>query len=138
MRLPRYILGLIVATQIAGAHAQNATPPSPVEPFADDQIEIADCIDPLDALQLDVHAKAELVRESDGVDMVQSRRCGLIRSYEAAQQRLIKYVNENWERCGIRRQYRDAISAKHRATQRLRVKACKVRLASPATQNYFP
>jgi hypothetical protein len=141
LRLARYILTLIVAAQIAGAHAQGVTvaAPPPVEPFAEDQAEIPDCIDPLDALALDVHAKAELVRESNGVDMVQSGRCRLLRSYEAAQQKLIKFVSENWERCGIRREYRSKINATHRGTQRLMMKACTMRLASPSpAENYFP
>lgn len=132
MRPARYILCLIIMAQIAGAHAQNATPvaPVPVEPFAEDQTEIPDCVDPLDVLALDVHAKAELVRESNGVAMAQSRRCRLLSSYEAAQQKLIKFVSENWARCGIRLEYRSKINATLRATQRLRVKACKVQLAS--------
>ncbi len=54
MRPARYILCLIIMAQIAGAHAQNATPvaPVPVEPFAEDQTEIPDCVDPLDVLAL--------------------------------------------------------------------------------------
>lgn len=141
MRLARSILTLVVAAQIAGAKAQSApvAAPTPVEPFAEDQAEIPDCIDPLDALALDVHAKAELVRESNAVDMAQSRRCRLLRDYEAAQRKLIKFVSENWERCGIRREYRSKINATHRATQRLMMKACTMRLASrPATPPYFP
>lgn len=140
MRLARYILCLIIVAQIAGAHAQKTTPvaPVPVEPFAEDQAEIPDCIDPLDVLALDVHAKAELVRESNGVAMAQSGRCRLLRSYEGAQQKLNKFVSENWQRCGIRLEYRSKINAALRATQRLRVKACKVQLASPATEGYLP
>ena len=138
MRLARYALALMVAMQIGGAHAQY-TAPAPVEPFAEDQAEIPDCIDPLDVLALDVHAKAELVRESNTVGMAQSQRCRLLRAYEAAQQKLIKFVTENSERCGIRREYRSKITATHRTTQRLMTKACTIRLASrPASPRYFP
>ena len=138
MRLARYAFTLIVAMQIGCAHAQSIAP-APVEPFAEDQAEIPDCIDPLDVLALDVHAKAELVRESNTAGMPQSQRCRLLRAYEAAQQKLIKFVSENWERCGIRREYRSKVTATHRTTQRLMTKACTLRLASPpASPHYFP
>jgi hypothetical protein len=138
LRLARYILGVVAAAHIAGAQAQNATRFPSAEPFPEDTTEIEDCLEPFDALHLDAKAKGELVGTLNQGSLVQSERCRLVINYEAAQLRLINFMRENQERCRIRREYREAVNTTLAATKRLKIKTCKVRLASPAAESYLP
>jgi hypothetical protein len=72
----------------------------------------------------DVNAKAELVREAGLRGANSNEVCRLMKSYEEAEHKMIRFIGINAEICGVLRDFREHVRTNHLTTERMKEKAC--------------
>lgn len=110
---------------LAGGSALAQFPPAP------QQQQQPPCFADFSKLRLDTENKAKAIQEASKRHASPKEACHLFTVFQAAQNKMLKYVNENGTWCGIPPQVSEQIKASITQAGTIRTKLCKMAEAPP-------
>jgi hypothetical protein len=117
-------LAAVLALPAAGAWGQTMPPPG--------EQNVPPCVSKFLELRQEVEKRGLAAKNGSDHHVSREEMCKLIRSYEAAETKMVKYAQENNVWCGIPAQVLEQMKTGHAKTLKVRQAACAAGPAGPA------
>lgn len=126
LRRACFVAACMIPLAAATARAQSQPAPQGPPP------QMSPCVQEFVRLRADTEKKANAIKMASERKASPKDACNLFNVFSTAEEKLIKYANDNAAWCGIPPQLLDGMAKGHARTTEMRTRICRIAATAPA------